>query len=63
MIIYKPTGQTFKDRKEAKIYFGTGLYNRLVKFTDDFIFTNESTSAIYEVYKNSENISQSKRRD
>jgi hypothetical protein len=63
MIIYKPTGQAFKDRKEAKIYFGTGLYNRLVKFTDDFVFTNESTSATNEVYKNTEEVSHTERRN
>jgi hypothetical protein len=63
MIIYKPTGQTFKDRKEARIHFGSGLYNRLVKHTDDFVFIDNSTFATNEVYKNSENISQSKRRD
>ena len=63
MIIYKPTGQVFENRKEAKIHFGTGLFNRLMKYTDDFVIIENPTFADYEVYKNSENISQSKRRD
>ena len=57
MIIYKPTGQVFQNRKEAKIHFGTGLFNRLFKFTEDFIITNNPTSANYEVYSNTKKIS------
>lgn len=63
MIIYKPTGQVFENRKEAKIHFGTGLFNRLFKFTDDFIIINNPTSADYEVYQNSKNVSRPERRD
>lgn len=61
MIIYKPTGQMFQNRKEAKIYFGTGLFNRLMKHTEDFEFTN--SSAIYEVHQNSKKVSKFERRD
>ena len=45
MIIYKPMQLVFKDRLEARRYFGSGLYNRLVKHTSDFIFINDSTFA------------------
>jgi len=45
MIIYKPTNQTFKNRLEARLYFGSGLFNRLVKHTSDFEFVNDSTFA------------------
>lgn len=56
MIIHKPTGKTFSNRKEAKIYFGTGLFNRLMKHTEDFEIINNPTSAIYEVYSNTKKI-------
>ena len=49
MIIYKPTGQIFNNRKEAKKYFGTNNYYRLEKdkkyllfITNNFIATNET---------------------
>ena len=45
MIIYKPTKMVFKDRLEARKHFGSGLYNRLVKHTSDFLFINDSTFA------------------
>lgn len=45
MIIYKPTNQTFKNRLEARRYFGSGKFNRLVKHTSDFLFINDSTFA------------------
>ena len=45
MIIYKPKQLVFKDRLEARLYFGSGLFNRLVKHTSDFIFINDSTFA------------------
>jgi hypothetical protein len=63
MIIYKPTGQVFQNRKEAKIHFGTGLFNRLFKFTEDFIITNNPTSANYEVYSNSKEVPGTERRN
>ena len=45
MIIYKPTNTVFKNRLEARKYFGSGLFNRLVKHTSDFLFINDSTFA------------------
>lgn len=63
MIIYKPTGKTFSNRKEAKIYFGTGLFNRLMKHTEDFEIINTPTSAIYEVHNNSEKVPETNRRN
>ena len=45
MIIYKPKQLVFKDRLEARLYFGSGLFNRLVKHTSDFLFINDSTFA------------------
>jgi len=45
MIIYKPTQMVFKNRLEARKYFGSGLFNRLVKHTSDFLFINDSTFA------------------
>ena len=38
MIIYKPTGQIFNSRKEAKKYFGTNNYYRLEKDKKDLLF-------------------------
>lgn len=59
MIIYKPTNLTFKNRLEAKLYFGSGLFNRLVKHTSDFLFIDDSTFASNgnTVYKNSAKVS------
>lgn len=45
MIIYKPTNKVFKNRLEARLYFGSGLYIRLIKHTSDFLFINDSTFA------------------
>lgn len=45
MIYHIPTQKVFKNRLEARKYFGSGLFNRLVKHTTDFIFTNDSTFA------------------
>ena len=45
MITYKPTNKVFKNRLEARLYFGSGLYNRLIKHTSDFLFINDSTFA------------------
>lgn len=45
MIIYKPTNKVFQNRLEARLYFGSGLYNRLVKHTSDLLFVNDSTFA------------------
>jgi hypothetical protein len=45
MIYHKPTNKFFKNRLEARKHFGSGLFNRLVKYTTDFIFINDSTFA------------------
>lgn len=45
MIFHKPTQLYFKNRLEARRYFGSGLFNRLIKHTSDFIFINNSTFA------------------
>lgn len=45
MIYHKPTRQFFKNRLEAKKHFGSGLFNRLVKHTSDFLFITDSTFA------------------
>ena len=45
MIIYKPTNKVFQNRVEARLYFGSGLFNRLVKHTTDLLFVNDSTFA------------------
>jgi len=45
MIIYKPTNKVFQNRLEARLYFGSGLFNRLVKHTSVFLFINDSTFA------------------
>lgn len=63
MIIYKPTGQVFQNRKEARIKLGAGLYNRLEKYKTDLIFIDNSTLATNEVYSNTKKVSGTKRRD
>ena len=45
MILYKPKQLVFKNRLEARKHFGSGLFNRLVKHTSDFLFINDSTFA------------------
>ena len=59
MIFHIPTQKYFKNRLEARKYFGSGLFNRLVKHTTDFIFTNDSTFATNgnTVYTNPQKIS------
>ena len=52
MIIYKPTGQVFQNRKEARIALGAGLYNRLEKHKTDLIFIDNSTLATNHFYSN-----------
>lgn len=63
MIIYKPTGQVFQNRKEARIALGSAFYNRLEKEKKDLIFTNLSPFATNEVYKNTEEVSHTERRN
>ena len=44
MIVYKPTKRIFQNRLEAKLYFGSANYHRLVrKHHEDFLFTNDFT--------------------
>lgn len=44
MIIYLPTKQIFQNRLEAKQYFGSANYHRLVRqHHSDFLFTNDTT--------------------
>ena len=44
MIIHKPTKQIFKTRLEAKLYFGSANFHRLIrKHHSDFLFTNDNT--------------------
>lgn len=45
MIIYKPTGQTFSNRKEARLALGSAFYNRLEKDRIDLVFINDSQFA------------------
>lgn len=39
MTIYKPTGEVFSNRKEAKLSLGHAKYNKAVK-NGDIIFTS-----------------------
>lgn len=48
MIIHLPTGKTFSNRKEAKIYFGATYYYKLEKEKRDLLFTHNIQSATYE---------------
>lgn len=48
MIIHLPTGKTFSNRKEAKIYFGTTHYLNLEREKKDLLFTNDIQSATNE---------------
>lgn len=45
MIIYTPTGQTFNNRKEARLVLGSAFYNRLEKDRKDLVFINDSQFA------------------
>ena len=51
MIIYKPTGKIFLNRKEAKRYFGTNNYYRLEKDKKDLIFIDNEVIATNEIHK------------
>ena len=59
MIFHIPTQKYFKNRLEARKYFGSGEYNRLVKHTSDFIFINETPSATNgnAIYSNTQKVS------
>lgn len=52
MIIHLPTGKTFSNRKEAKIYFGTTYYLNLEREKKDLLFTNDIQSATNEYTNN-----------
>ena len=44
MIIHKPTKQVFKNRLEAKLFFGSANFHRLIrKHHSDFLFTENQT--------------------
>ncbi len=45
MVIYKPTGQKFRNRKEARIALGSAFYNRLEKEGVDLVFMDNSQFA------------------
>lgn len=51
MIIHLPTGKTFNNRKEAKIYFGTTHYLNLEREKKDLLFTHNIQSATNEYKK------------
>lgn len=51
MIIHLPTGKTFSNRKEAKIYFGTAYYLNLEREKKDLLFTHNIQSATNEYEK------------
>jgi hypothetical protein len=49
MLYYKSENLTFNNRKEAKIFFGSGRFNRLVKDNQIiFSYDNPNSCAIYE---------------
>lgn len=51
MIIHLPTGKTFNNRKEAKIYFGTAHYYKLEEEKKDLLFIHDIQSATNEYGK------------
>lgn len=55
MILHIPTGKTFSNRKEAKIYFGSAYYYKMEKQKTDLIFINNSQSATYENHSTKSN--------
>ncbi len=42
MILYKPTGKVFKNRKEAKKFFGTSYYYKIEREKKDIEFINDN---------------------
>jgi hypothetical protein len=63
MIIYKPTGQTFQNRKEARVTLGAAYYNRLEKEKRDLIFINDTQLATNEIYSNTQKVPETNRRN
>lgn len=55
MWIYKPTGEIFKNRLDAKLKLGHSFCNGAIKY-GDLIFTNDTTLAYdeYTISTNSE---------
>ena len=51
MITHLPTGKTFNNRKEAKLYFGTAYYYKMERDKKDLVFTNNVQSATNEYEK------------
>lgn len=51
MIVHLPTGKTFSNRKEAKIFFGATYYYKLEKEKRDLKFTHDIQLATYEYGK------------
>lgn len=58
MIIHLPTGKTFSNRKDAKIYFGTAYYLNLEREKKDLLFTNNIQSATNEYEDTSKSITE-----
>lgn len=51
MILHKPTGIIFKNRKEAKIFFGTSRYRKIEKEKQEIILIdNHDFIATDEIY-------------
>lgn len=42
MILYKPLQKIFKNRKEAKQFFGTNKYYKIEKDKKDIVFINNT---------------------
>ncbi|RHC28983.1 hypothetical protein [Bacteroides stercoris] len=52
MILHKPTGKQFRNRKEAKKFFGTARYRKIEKEKIEIILIpNHDFIATDEVYK------------
>ncbi|NDV83375.1 hypothetical protein [Bacteroides sp. 51] len=45
MILHKPTKKLFKNRKEAKSYFGVSYYHKMEKENTDLLFINSNHMA------------------
>lgn len=51
MILHKPTGIIFKNRKEAKIFFGTSRYRKIEKEKQEIVLIdNHDFIATDEIY-------------
>ena len=54
MILYKPTGQTFKNRKEAKKHFGATFYHKIEKENTDILYINDIQFATNELHNDNQ---------